>query len=396
MKWMGVVRSPRVALGLLLSLGACQPSDDASSDGALGEAGTLLPEAALPAVDAGGSDAGLDAGVQGDAAAAKDGAALSDATNSGDAAASDATADAGEPLDPKVPTRFLSETGLYSDVAQKVLASGVQPYEVRGELWADGATKKRFLYLPPGTKIDTTDPDAWVFPIGTKVWKEFTRDNVRVETRLIQKVAASGSDAWKYVAYAWNMAQTAAEAVPLGKKAALGTQHDIPTQTNCSDCHVGSPDFVLGVSAFGLPVDGAPVSLAGLTASLTKPIAASAVAIPGNAATQSALATLHANCAHCHRPGTFAFEKAELELRLKVGVTKLEDTPIYKSSVGVRVGQIFENVPFRITAGKPAESAVYTRMNSRAAMVGMPNVGTKVVDTDGTKLVYDWIRSLAP
>jgi hypothetical protein len=179
---------------------------------------------------------------------------------------------------------------------------------------------------------------------------------------------------------------------------ALGTAHDIPTQTNCSNCHEGSPDFVLGVSAFGLPIDGPGVTLATLVqeGKLTKAITAAQVAIPGDATAQAALGELHANCGSCHRPGTFAWERAELELRLKVGVKSMQDAPAYKSAVNVMVGQIFENIPFRIMPGKPAESAVYTRMISRADKVGMPNIGTKIVDTAGSKRVADWIRSLTP
>lgn len=352
-----------------------------------------------PSLDAADLDsAGLDAGRPDAGSVSSVDAGSGDAARAADAETKDAGSDAADAaLDPSVPSLLLSETGLYSDVAQRTLAPSVREYQVRFELWADGATKKRYLYLPPGTQIDTRDPDAWVFPVGTKVWKEFARDGVRVETRLIEK-AGPGQNGWKYVAYLWNAEQTRAEAVPLGATAALGTEHDVPTQTNCFACHMGSPDFVLGVSAFGLPVDGTGLSLASLVRDrrLTQPITAEQVAIPGDATAQAALGNLNANCGHCHRPGTFAWEKATLELRLKVGAKTVQETPIYMSSVGVEVGQIFENIPLRISAGKPAESAVYTRMISRAPMVGMPNVGTKLVDTEGSQMVFDWIRSLAP
>lgn len=384
-----------VAWWLSLGLCACQPSEEPHTGGTGDATAPIVQDSSVPqeaAVDADLPDAGQ--------ATAPD-AAL-DSAISAEAAVPDAAADGGASsdaaLNAKTPSAFLSETGLYSDVAQKTLAAGVQPYDVRLELWSDGATKKRYLYLPPGTKIDTTDPDAWIFPVGTKVWKEFTRDGVRVETRLIEKTA-SGRTGWKYVAYTWNMAQTAAQAAPRGAALALGTPHDVPRQADCESCHVGSPDFVLGVSAFGLPIDAAGVSIASLVRDglLTKPITAAQLAIPGDAAAQAALGVLHVNCgSSCHRPGTFAWERTELDLRLKVGTTSVQDTPTYKSSVGVKVGQIFENIPNRITAGKPAESAVYTRMISRADMIGMPTIGTKIVDTAGSQKVFDWIKSLAP
>src|SRR5262245_20803994 len=68
----------------------------------------------------------------------------------------------------------LSETGLYRDIATRGLAAGVISYDVRYELWSDGAEKQRYLYLPPGTQIDSSDMDGWRFPIGTKVWKTFS------------------------------------------------------------------------------------------------------------------------------------------------------------------------------------------------------------------------------
>ena len=62
----------------------------------------------------------------------------------------------------RVPTR-LSETGI---------ASG-QPYTPNFALWSDGAAKERWLSLPAGTEIDTSDPDDWRFPDGTRAWKQF-------------------------------------------------------------------------------------------------------------------------------------------------------------------------------------------------------------------------------
>src|SRR5688572_13616865 len=78
----------------------------------------------------------------------------------------------------------LSASGLYSGPATESLAPDVRSFRPRFELWSDGASKRRFIWLPPGTQIETSDMDEWQFPVGTKLWKEFTRDGVRVETRL--------------------------------------------------------------------------------------------------------------------------------------------------------------------------------------------------------------------
>ena len=65
-------------------------------------------------------------------------------------------------------------------------------------LWSDGAQKRRWLYLPPGSFIDASRPDAWEFPRGTRLWKEFAYGGRRVETRYIERLA-DGS--WRFAAY---------------------------------------------------------------------------------------------------------------------------------------------------------------------------------------------------
>ncbi len=67
-------------------------------------------------------------------------------------------------------------------------------------LWSDGASKRRWIHLPPGTAIDASRADAWEFPLGTRLWKEFSYGR-RVETRLIERLA-DGS--WRFAAYVWN------------------------------------------------------------------------------------------------------------------------------------------------------------------------------------------------
>src|SRR5688572_2248112 len=67
---------------------------------------------------------------------------------------------------------LLSETGLYlSDMT--TLGPGVRPFEPGHELWSDAAEKKRWIALPEGEAIDTSDMDYWDYPIGTRLWKEF-------------------------------------------------------------------------------------------------------------------------------------------------------------------------------------------------------------------------------
>src|SRR5687767_4958187 len=73
----------------------------------------------------------------------------------------------------------LGSTGLFSDLATEQLSPGVRAYRPRYELWSDGAEKRRWILLPEGERIDTSNMDDWVFPVGTKLWKEFSRDGTR-------------------------------------------------------------------------------------------------------------------------------------------------------------------------------------------------------------------------
>ena len=83
----------------------------------------------------------------------------------------------------------LSQTGLYADIAAKQIAPGVLSFSPQYPLWSDGARKQRWIALPPGTSVDASDSDAWVFPVGTRLWKEFAFDR-RIETRFLELTAA--------------------------------------------------------------------------------------------------------------------------------------------------------------------------------------------------------------
>jgi hypothetical protein len=286
----------------------------------------------------------------------------------------------------------LSETGLFADVVMDTVADGVRSYKPRFELWSDGATKRRWMFVPPGTAIDTSDPDNWNFPAGTKIWKEFTRDGVRVETRLLFK-HGEASDAWTPVAYVWRSSDEA-WSTPDGEEDALGTSHDVPSASQCVGCHGGARSGVLGVSAIQLPHQG-EAGHEGLDSLadagwLTTPIASSNE-LPGDPATREALGYLHANCAHCHnqerpeRDGPRCFDpESPIDFRLRLdALGATEATAVYRTAVGEV-----------IDAGDPTDSDVIERMRSRSAWSGMPPLGSEVVDEQGVSIVETWIGTL--
>ena len=109
------------------------------------------------------------------------------------------------------PPPKLSDTGLYKDAAVRAIAAGVRPYSPQYPLWADGASKLRWVSLPKGRTIDATDRDAWRFPVGTRFWKEFSFSGQKVETRYIEK---TGKDTWIFATYALDDQQREATLAP--------------------------------------------------------------------------------------------------------------------------------------------------------------------------------------
>jgi mono/diheme cytochrome c family protein len=228
----------------------------------------------------------------------------------------------------------LSETGI---------ANG-QPYMPNFALWSDGATKDRWFSLPAGTAIDTSDPDEWRFPEGTRAWKQFTVDGTPIETRMIAKVGPDDAD-WVDVAYVWLADGSDAIATPEGASNAGGTAHDVPDAGQCAGCHGGRASHLLGISAVQLARDGLP---------------------------QPALGYLFANCSHCHnqrrpaRSGARCFDpENDVDFDLLVG--ELDDPPAFQTIAD-------------------HGDAMIERMSQRGE-VQMPPLATETVDDAGLALV---------
>jgi hypothetical protein len=365
----------------LIVMGALCACDDsnAAADGGNVDAAVVSDAAADATTDADamidasqakpdtGTDSAIDNAIDGATHSATDSATDEDAGNT----------DSGTPPEPPYPPT-LAATGLYTDATHTTLSPSVQSYEPTYELWSDGAVKKRYLYLPPNTTIDTSDMDRWQFPVGTKAWKEFVRDGVRVETRLLEKRA----DGWLMLAYAWNAAQT--EAVPAvgGAKNVLGTQHDIPGAYRCPDCHNGQSDRLLGVSAIQLSNSNPGLNLTALTSADKLSVAPSGdYALPGTASEQLALGTLHANCGHCHNPSGIAWDRTQMRLMLMTGeLSSVAATGTYTT---------------RIVTAQPDASGLLKRMEvPRTNLQAMPPLANEVLNQAGADAVRTWISGM--
>ena len=286
--------------------------------------------------------------------------------------------DANEPF-------YLSQTGLYHDIRQKTLRASAVEFTPTHPLWSDGAEKRRWLMLPAGTRIDTTDPARWRFPVGTLLVKEFRLGDRRLETRLIARTGAGEDDVWMG-AFVWDAEENDARFVALGASNVRNTQHDVPTARNCETCHRGDATRLLGLTAIQQP--NLPATL--FSAEVPRFVA------PGDAVEAAALGYLHGNCAPCHNPSGSARPDTDLDLRLRLTDRLPQQTLAYASTIAVAL-QYFGAAPgtMRVMAGDPDHSALFLRMRERGNRTQMPPLASEQVDERGSATIRVWIERLA-
>lgn len=309
--------------------------------------------------------------------------------------------------------RTLADTGLYSDPASETLADGVRPYTPQFELWSDTASKRRWVYIPGDATIDTSDMDAWLMPVGTKLWKEFSRDGVRVETRLIERTEGF----WEMSTFVWNEDQS--EAVELegfaGIDDANGTDHDVPGPDGCNQCHRRVEHVVLGFSAVQLdyaPDDDTHLNLEDLVTEglLSDPPAGGGVpynGVPGDPSDRAALGYLHGNCGNCHNDLGSGVLDGEIDFLIPWGVTDVNDLGALDDGSGGDGGNpgvigVSANkgpvlgADLRIDPGDHESSQVWTRMKQqvRGTQNQMPQLGSEDEDTAAAQVIADWIDGL--
>ena len=319
-----------------------------------------------------------------------------------DASAPDAADAAPDPCaDAGIPSSTLECSGLYADFASKTLARSAEPFAPAVAFWSDGAGKERWIALPPDTKIDATNPNEWVFPVGTKVWKQFTYGGRRVETRLFQKVTATY---WVHAAYAWNAAETSTR-LSFGESVSVdadGGTWVIPAPSDCDSCHRGRNDRVLGFEqvSMGLP------AATGLT--LTELVARALITpVPartnlrigdGSGLDAPALGWLHINCGvTCHN-GNENAQGFGAKMLLRLDPSTLDGTrpdpktwdPL-RTTLGVAcVSGSVAGQP-RIVPGDPAAS-VLVQLTGQRGTLQMPPLATRVVDVANVTVLSAWIR----
>jgi hypothetical protein len=295
-------------------------------------------------------------------------------------------------------TTNISDSSLYDDFKTKTINRDMLEFAPVYELWSDGAKKRRWVWIPPGQKIDTSDMDNWQFPVGTKFWKEFsTPDGKLLETRLIERTSDT---TWRMGAYIWKPDGSDAIYSESGANNINGTEHDVPDLAKCQACHMNgvapSPGKINGFQAIQLSKTGAGVNIGWLADNgyLSKPPPKGVMyPIPGNATESAALGYVHANCGHCHQPKWEFFALTNQVLRTTIDNTTVADSNVVKSTVYAPTTS-FKGAPYRIVPGDSLHSAIAIRMGHRGDAEQMPPIATKVVDDTGWTAVKTWIDSL--
>lgn len=322
----------------------------------------------------------------------------------------------------------LSEWHLFSDLAKLAPAKGVIPYEMRSPLFTDYAEKQRFLYVPEGKQIGYSELEAWRFPVGSILVKDFSyprdpndpKKGLRhLETRLMIHRKAG----WVPEVYVWNDEQTDATRDVTGETIAVTRlvedgktskfNYDVPSRAECRKCH-GTPTPIEGAEAtrtlgpmtpqlnmehdYGDGMVNQIDHLAKLGLFDKKPEAASkrlSFALPEDRkapVSERARAYLHANCAHCHAKKGEVFEK---ELWLDYASTAPEADP-YAWGVCKKptsAGNAECDSDLDIVPGDPDASLLVCRMEAKGKGRMAP-LGRNLAHTEGIALVRAWIAGL--
>jgi uncharacterized repeat protein (TIGR03806 family) len=324
------------------------------------------------------------------------------------------------------PPQFLSETGVFTDLATLATAPGVIPYSVANPLWSDAAAKHRWIILPndgihdtAAEKITFSEEGNWVFPAGTVFVKHFElpvderNPSIirRLETRFI--IGTTGGGKYGFT-YKWNEAGTDAELLTSGdaddievtlQDGSTEMRHwDFPSRADCLLCHSDASGQALGVrthslnKSFHYPATGRTANqlttfnaLGMLDASLTAAqiedfIEARPIHDETAPVEHRVRSYLDSNCSHCHRPGgTVDYFDARLGTPLKVqGIVN-----------GLIQGHFSLGPDGRyLKPGVPNLSALHVRMDNVGNGAAMPPLAKNLVDQNAVDLLEQYITSL--
>lgn len=308
---------------------------------------------------------------------------------------------------------------------------GMLPFAPASNLFTDYAHKKRFVWMPDGTKATFAgDSQILELPVGAALVKTFYYDNVQNsgtpgQPRIIEtRVMIRQDSGWMFADYVWNIEQTEAFLDLAGSLTTVvwrdgdGQDHTvdyrIPNESQCIVCHKQQNGGGQGI--FNIPIGIKPQNLnfnynygsetknqltkwveyGYLDANFSLPAQENSV-VDYNDATQPTEKRVRsyfdANCAHCHmnnrhcdyRPMRFAFS----ETGTSSGLTNMG------VCVNTQDMQGFPATLNKIIAPRaPENSMLFHRINTVNETFRMPLHGRSVIHEEGVALIQSWINSL--
>lgn len=337
----------------------------------------------------------------------------------------------------RVPYDKLSEYKFFTgDLKDQKPALNVLPYQPASSLFSDYAHKKRFVWMPVGTKATYNgDGNILELPVGAVLIKTFYYDNVQNvtpvgATRIVEtRIMIRKSDGWIFADYVWNAEQTeayfdlAGSITPITWKdennVIKTVDYKIPTEVQCIVCHKSQRLEDNGtLTTKHIPIGIKPQNLNWnynyttgpknqLTQWIDKNYLKNNFSLPSVANTTidyndvskplelRARSYVDINCAHCHtndrhcdyRPMRFAFGESGLpngqggtNMGVCVPTQDMQDFPSALSTI--------------VKPGNVDRSMMYYRLNTTDESYRMPLHGRTLIHTEGVALIEQWINSM--
>lgn len=319
-----------------------------------------------------------------------------------------------------VPYEKLSDYKFFDgEIKNQIPALNVLPYQPASSLFTDYASKKRFLWMPVGSKA-TYDNDNKIlnFPVGTVLIKSFYYTTIQpnnttkfIETRLM----ILKSEGWKFYEYLWNEEQTDALLVhgpdfenggvvnltfKKPNDEIITIDYRIPSESECYACHkVNEVRTPIGLKPQNLNfnysyADGSKNQLVkfieqGYLESYPSTIVST---VDYHDTTKSlelrARSYVDANCAHCHQDlGRCDYRALRLDFNSTSNPTNF--------GVCVTADEVISpTLQKLVSPGNSSKSILSYRIRTNDESERMPLLGRTVIHDEGLALLQEYINSL--
>jgi len=312
----------------------------------------------------------------------------------------------------------LSQTELFSSLADLSPAPGLLPYSVNLSFWSDHAVKRRWFTIPGTTAtMDFSKDSRWSFPDG-QIWVkhfdlELTRGDPSVLRRMETRLLVKNADGAYGVSYRWNDEGTEAYLMEdAGQEFEVPVTVDgnphfqrwrIPSRSDCLTCHTPQAGHALSFNTRQINMDAAIHGHMGNQLSLL-----AGAGYFSDAVGQSVIHPRHTrpdeseysletrvrsylavNCGYCHHPGGTA-APAQWDGRPQ---TRLFETGLIHGLAMKDGGDPNKRLVY---PSHPERSILLHRLTGAQGFGRMPPLGSNEVDQSATNLLTEWINESLP